>query len=179
MTEAPRRELEPTAKAMHELPYGVYVIGSVDDDGPNVMVADWVMQVSFAPRMVAVALEGDASTLRRVRANHQLSVNLLAADDDSMRMAMQFVQPADATKVEGRSAPATARLADKLAGVAHRVTDEGVPILEEAVAWLRCEAEQFIEAGDHVLVLARVVEGDLGQSAEPMTTLYTGWSYSG
>lgn len=177
MTGTVKREFEPVALAMHEMPYGVYVLGSVDDAGPNVMVADWVMQVSFDPRMVAVAFERDSSTLGRVRANGRLSVNLLPADDDSMRMAMGFVQPANPSKVEGRNA-ATGRV-DKLAGVAHRIIEGGLPVLEDAVAWLRCEADQFIEAGDHVLVLARVLEGDTGESAEPLTTLYTGWTYSG
>jgi len=178
MTGTTRREFEPVALALHELPYGVYVVGSVDEAGPNVMVADWVMQVSFDPRMVAVALERDSSTLVRVRANGRLSVSLLPADDDSMRMAMQFVQPANPSKVEGRRSAGTGRV-DKLAGVAHRVIEGGLPVLDDAVAWLRCEADQFVEAGDHVLVLARVLEGAPGESAEPMTTLYTGWTYSG
>jgi 3-hydroxy-9,10-secoandrosta-1,3,5(10)-triene-9,17-dione monooxygenase reductase component len=177
MTGTIKREFEPVALAMHEMPYGVYVVGSVDEAGPNVMVADWVMQVSFEPRMVAVAFERDSSTLGRVRANGRLSVNLLPADDDSMRMAMGFVQPANPAKVEGRHA-ADGRV-DKLAGVAHRIIEGGLPVIDDAVAWLRCEAEQFVEVGDHVLVLARVLEGDTGESAEPMTTLYTGWSYSG
>ena len=41
---------------MHEMPYGLYIIGSKEDDGRvNGMMADWVMQVSFEPRLVAVS----------------------------------------------------------------------------------------------------------------------------
>ena len=46
----PRREKsadELIQEAMHELPYGIYIIGSVRDGEPNGMIADWVMQVSF------------------------------------------------------------------------------------------------------------------------------------
>jgi flavin reductase (DIM6/NTAB) family NADH-FMN oxidoreductase RutF len=54
---------------MHELPYGLYIIGSKEAEGDKVngMMADWVMQVSFNPRLVAVAFERDAHTLGNVR----------------------------------------------------------------------------------------------------------------
>ena len=52
-------------------------------------------------------------------------------------------------------------------------------ILDEAMAWLECEAEQFVPAGDHTLVIARVLDGRVLRAAEPLTSTYTGWTYSG
>jgi flavin reductase (DIM6/NTAB) family NADH-FMN oxidoreductase RutF len=180
MTGVPaKREFEPIARVMHELPYGIYAIGTTDGSEVNVMVADWVMQVSFHPRMVAVAFEHDSSSLARVRKHPYLTINLLAADPDSMRMAMQFVQPAEAAKIRGRSEAAAARHHDKLAGIDYTLTEHGLPLLSEALAWLEVEAEQFVEAGDHTLAIARVLDGDVLRSGEPMTSLYTGWVYSG
>ena len=174
-----RRTIDPVAEAMHQMPYGVYAIGSVDDTGANVMIADWVQQVSFTPRLVAVALERDSSTFRRIQASGCFSVNLLTAEPDSLRMAMQFVQPADASKVEGRSDSASAQHHSKLEGIEHTRTPRGLPLLNDALMWLECDLEQVSEAGDHVLVLGRVVDGRVINSAEPMTTMYTGWVYSG
>jgi hypothetical protein len=59
---------EKLASVMDVMPYGLYVIGSrsEDDDG---MMADWVMQVSFQPRLIAVAFENDARTLQNIRAS--------------------------------------------------------------------------------------------------------------
>ncbi|MFQ6019933.1 MAG: flavin reductase, partial [Dehalococcoidia bacterium] len=51
------------SRAMSEMPYGLYIIGSRAGDEVNGMMADWVMQVSFAPRLIAVAIENDARTL--------------------------------------------------------------------------------------------------------------------
>ncbi|WBL35014.1 hypothetical protein O0235_09460 [Tepidiforma flava] len=50
------KELEGVEKALlAELSYGVHVIGSRAADGTlNAMLADWVMQVSFRPRLLAV-----------------------------------------------------------------------------------------------------------------------------
>ncbi len=47
------------------------------------------------------------------------------------------------------------------------------------MAWLECEAEQFLPAGDHTLVIARVLEGRVLKPAEPRTSTYTAWTYSG
>lgn len=174
----PRRIVDPVAEAMHQMPYGVYAIGSVDERGPNVMVADWVMQVSFEPRLVAVVLERDSSTLGRIRAAGCFSVNLLTAEPDSLRMAMQFVQPADPSKVEGRSGVA-AMQRSKLGGIEYTCTSRGLPLLTDALMWLECEVEQMSDIGDHVLVVGRVLDGRVVNSAEPMTTGYSGWVYSG
>ncbi len=175
----PRRALDPVAEAMHQMPYGVYAIGSVDERGANVMVADWVMQVSFDPRLVAVALERDSSTLGRIRAAGCFSVNLLTAEPDSLRMAMQFVQPANPAKVEGRSGAVAVPHQSKLEGIEYTRTSRGLPLLADALMWLECELEQVSDIGDHVLVVGRVLDGRVVNSAEPMTTGYSGWVYSG
>jgi flavin reductase (DIM6/NTAB) family NADH-FMN oxidoreductase RutF len=47
------------------------------------------------------------------------------------------------------------------------------------MAWLECEAEQFLPAGDHTLVIARVLDGRVLRDAEALTSTYTGWTYSG
>jgi flavin reductase (DIM6/NTAB) family NADH-FMN oxidoreductase RutF len=134
--------------------------------------------VSFTPRLVAVTLERDSSTFRRIQASGCFSVNLLTAEPDSLRMAMQFVQPADASKVEGRSDSASAQHHSKLEGIEHTRTARGLPLLDDALMWLECDLEQVSEAGDHVLVLGRVVDGRVVNSAEPMTTMYT-WVSAG
>lgn len=48
---------------------GLNVIGSRSTNNDlNAMLAAWVMQIAFEPRMVAVSLENDAFTLRYIRA---------------------------------------------------------------------------------------------------------------
>ncbi len=165
--------------AMRELPYGMYVVGSRLEDGPNAMIADWVMQVSFTPRLVAVALERDATTLRCIREHGAFTVNLLQEQDNGMALAARFLQPHDASKIRGRSELAAARTYDKLAGVEYTLGRCGCPILCDALAWLDCEARDFVAVGDHVLVTGEVCDGDVTGRGTPLTSTYTGWSYSG
>ncbi len=176
-----RTEEDIIKEAMHEMPYGIYVIGTTADGRPNAMIADWVMQVSFAPRLVAVAFERDSSSLDRVRAHGYFTVNLLNQEGNGMALAAKFVQPANAAKVKGRSDTAAAQQHDKLAGIDIRISERapGCPILDDALAYLECRAERFEEVGDHVLVFGQVLYGEVQQSGEPLTSTYTGWSYSG
>ncbi len=176
----PKREFsatDRTREAMHTLPYGIYVIGSTRAGDPNAMIADWVMQVSFEPRLIAVSLENDSTTLENVRHSQAFTVNLL--HEDGMELAGSFLQPRDGSKIKGRSDQAAAQLHRKLDGVAHTLDDRGCPILDDALAWLRCELEQLQPAGDHTLTLGRVVEGRVLRDGDPLTSVYTGWTYAG
>lgn len=165
-------------RALDAMPYGLYIIGSKADGEVNGMMADWVMQTSFRPRLIAVAFENDAQTLRNIRASSAFSINALAQDHLSMELAAKFAQPYFDTKIEGRT-----RLPEeshhKLAGIPHGLAENGCPILEAAAAWLICEAAQFVPSGDHTLVLASVLDGRVVRDAELLTSSYTGWNYSG
>ena len=173
-------ELDDAARVMHEMPYGLYIIGSMEPDGRvNGMMADWVMQVSFGPRLIGVSFENDSHTLGNVRDSRHFTVNLLSQDDGSMELARAFAQPFSGEKVKGRKSEEAHKVHYKLDGLDYRTTERGCPVLKDAMAWLECEAEQFLAIGDHTLVVGRVLDGRVEREAEPLTSTYTGWTYSG
>jgi flavin reductase (DIM6/NTAB) family NADH-FMN oxidoreductase RutF len=161
---------------MDHMPYGLYVIGSKMQEGVNGMMADWVMQVSFKPRLLTISLEHDAHTLANIKANSFFTVNLLAEGDDGMRLAGHFAQPYYGSKVHGPQAEGVHR---KLEGIDYRLTARGCPVLHAAMAWLECAASEFVVAGDHTLVIGEVLDGSVLREGEPLTSTFTGWNYSG
>lgn len=163
------------AAAMHEMPYGVYFVGTQRDQDPSGMIADWVLQISFTPRLVCIAFEPDSYSLASIQQNRALSLCLLA--EDCFQLAGRFLQPRDPAKVRGRSK--SDQLRDKLAGADYWTTTDGCPVLTDALTWLHCQAQQFIPAGDHILVLSHVLDGGVQRQGEPLTSLNTGWTYSG
>ena len=167
------------AQVMDEMPYGLYIIGSQLDGEVNGMMADWVMQVSFQPRLVAVAFENDAHTLRNIRENGVFTVNALSQDHDSMELAARFAQPYYGAKVKGRTRTAAGEVHHKLQGIGHTLTGDGCPVLDTAMAWLDCRVAEFVATGDHTLVIASVTDGKLVRDSQPLTSSYTGWNYSG
>lgn len=171
---------EAVQRVMHEMPYGLYIVGSKEPAGKvNGMMADWVMQVSFEPRLVAVSFENNSHTLANLRERPHFSVNLLAQDVESMELARAFAQPFSGAKVSGRKGDEAAKVHYKLDGLDYRLTEHGCPVLDAAMAWMECEAEQFLAIGDHTLVVGRVLAGRVEREAEPMTSTFTGWTYSG
>ena len=171
---------EHVQKVMHEMPYGLYIVGSKEEGGKvNGMMADWVMQVSFNPRLVAVSFENNSHTLANLRERPHFTVNLLAQDDESMELARAFAQPFSGAKVEGRKGDEATKVHYKLEGLPYRLTERDCPVLEAAMGWMECEAEQFLAIGDHILAVGRVLDGRVEREAEPLTSTYTGWTYSG
>ena len=92
--------LEPLQKALLAMTYGVHIIGSTSGGNEhNLMIADWVMQVSFQPRLVAVSIENDARTLRFVEQTKGFTVNLLH-QLDGMELARAVVMPSESKKLK-------------------------------------------------------------------------------
>lgn len=173
------RELEPVQKALLALSYGVHVIGSCSADGAlNVMLADWVMQVSFSPRLVAVAIENDARTLRYVRQTNVFSVNLLHQKDGT-EIARKVVMPAEGRKIKGRSEEAAAVVNDKLADLAYGLDENGCPVLDRALGWFSCDVTDFLVTGDHTIVVGAVTDGDLVRTGDMLIERDLGWEYGG
>ncbi len=171
-------ELNPIVEALESMPYGLYVIGSHGSDNINGMMADWVMQVSFNPRLVAVSLERNSTTLRNLRETGFYTVNMLGAEQRGL--AVKFCQPRDASKIQGRSGQASAVVYDKLAGVPYQLGAlTGCPILDEGLAYLECQVDELVDAGDHTLALGRVLDGSVLREGEPLTQRILGWSYAG
>src|SRR5438045_378573 len=91
-------------RIMDDMPYGEYIVGSCGDGEVNGMIADWVMQVSFNPRLLAVSFENDAHTLANVKANRMFTVNLITESREGMTLAAHFAEPYDDAKILGRCA---------------------------------------------------------------------------
>jgi flavin reductase (DIM6/NTAB) family NADH-FMN oxidoreductase RutF len=175
----PRRvQTDPVAEALELFPYALYIVGSRGSDNINGMMADWVMQVSFEPRLVVVALERTATTLRNLKETGVFTVNVLNTPD--IEIARKFAQPRAASKIVGRSETGAAVIHDKLRDVPYQrgpLTE--CPILDAALGYIECEVESFSEAGDHVLALGRVIGGAALRDGNPLISRDLGWSYAG
>ncbi len=171
---------EPVSEALETMPYGLYIVGSRNERGElNGMMADWAMQVSFKPRLLAVSFENDATTLRNVRETGVFSLNVLPVDA-GRELAAHFAQPHDASKVKGRSEEESVRVYNKLEGLAYSAGEgTGCPLLEDGLAWIECRVRDFFPAGDHTLVIGEVLDGEVLRDGEPLTQRTLGWSYGG
>ena len=148
------------AGLFRRLTSGVYVVGVADGDRRNAFTAAWVTQVSFRPLLLAVSVSPGHASYPLLRAGGAFCVNVLAADQ--LALARDF-------------GTRSGRDADKLAGVAWRPGVTGAPVLTEAAAYFDCRVVTDVEAGDHRLLVGRVVDGAvLDPAARPLTYAETG-----
>jgi len=146
------------AALFQRLTHGVYVIGVAQGELRNVFTAAWVMQVSYDPLLLALSINRNHSSYRLLREGRVFSVNVLRTGQ--LDLAERHGQPADTDKL-ARTEWTTGRL--------------GPPLLREALAWFECRVVNECPAGDHLLVVGRVIDGKLlDAEAEPMSYRETG-----
>lgn len=154
---------------LNQIPYGFYAITSRDGEDRNVMVLNWLTQVSFEPQHLVIGLQNSSYTMGLVKKSKIFGVNLFLKED--VNVIKQFSksrskEPEKFEKANYTDGPVT-----------------GVPILDEAAAYLECEViEIFDTSAGHSVVIAKVVGGGVRKEAEASDTLTLpdiGWSYAG
>ncbi len=155
--------------ALRLMPYGFYSITSRSGDERNIMVANWLTQISFEPRLLALGLQKTAYTHELVEAGRVFAVNLFKKEY------------AEAIK---RFSKSRKRNPDKIKGARFDDGPEtGCPILKEADAYLECRVRVIVDAGgDHDVVIAEIVGGGVrnpGEPSEILTLPDLGWDYAG
>jgi flavin reductase (DIM6/NTAB) family NADH-FMN oxidoreductase RutF len=132
-------------RVLWTLPSGLYVIGSRDGDRRNGMTANWVSQVSFDPKLVAVSVDEHAFTHELIRASNVFTVCTI--DRENREIVRKFTKPVDvdlgAMTLNGfpfHDGPLT-----------------GAPVLDQAVAFVECEVRNAVDVGGHTLFIGEVV----------------------
>ena len=145
--------------------YGLYAIAAKHADEVSMMTANWIVQSSFDPPMLALAVEHDSHSRKVIDASGAFVVNLYDSTQRELagHLGMTFAKHPDKQSEQAwKASPVT-----------------GGPILEAALAWVDCKVVSQTPSGDHVLFIAEVV--DVGQQREgtPLTLKEAGFKYAG
>ncbi|WP_295525111.1 flavin reductase family protein [Novosphingobium sp. Chol11] len=120
-------------------PTGVCVITSVEADGRrHGLVVGSFTSISLDPPLVGFFPDKRSSTWPRIEAAGRFCVNVLGAEQ--LELCRRFAARSD----------------DKFAELAHDHSPSGMPVFEDAIAWIDCRIEQVTEIGDHWLVVGAV-----------------------
>ena len=132
--------------AAARFPTGVALVTA---PGGLALVVDSFISASLEPPLVAFAPARASLTWRRMRATGRFGVSVLDATH--------------ADSVRERARPS----ADRLAGLDIELVDD-VPVLRDALAALVCALEAEYAAGDHTIVLGRVLAIRHGDARPPL-----------
>jgi flavin reductase (DIM6/NTAB) family NADH-FMN oxidoreductase RutF len=140
---------------LRKFPLAVNVVTVGRGGSENALTVSWATPVSFDPPMFLVALDRLHYSVDFVKSTKNFAVNVLAEGQE--RLAGQLARQAMVGE-------------DKLAGVARREGETGASILTDAVAYFDCELASVLEAGDHHLLLGRVVDAGLPKEGKPLVS---------
>jgi flavin reductase (DIM6/NTAB) family NADH-FMN oxidoreductase RutF len=122
----------------------VYIIGVADSDRRNAFTASSIMQVSFSPLLLAISINPDHESYHLLTGGQVFAISVLLAQQQAL--AEHF-------------GTQSGRTVDKLASISWRPGKTGAPLLVDALAHFDCQVVNDIEAGDHRLVIGRVIDG--------------------
>lgn len=138
-------------RVLGHYPTGVCVVtASAEDGAPVGMVVGSFTSVSLDPPLVAFFPAKSSGSWPRIQQIGRFCVNVLASDQQPLCRQLAAAGP------------------DKFAGVSHRVSDNGSPIIDNVVAWIDCSLHAVHEAGDHYIVLGEVVALEVERPDRPL-----------
>lgn len=150
MTPAPEAAL--FREVLGQYPTGVVVVTAISGSGdPLGMTVGSFTSVSLDPPLVAFLPSKSSSSWRTLRdSGDRFCVNVLSADQE----------------VIGRNI--AMRKSDKFVDIDWRVTGQGNPLVNGAVAYIDCRIEIIHDAGDHEIVVARVEDLGINNGVYPL-----------
>jgi 3-hydroxy-9,10-secoandrosta-1,3,5(10)-triene-9,17-dione monooxygenase reductase component len=140
-----RPSVERLRSALGQLPSGVVVVTSTSPCGElaGATVSSF-SSLSFAPPLVVFGLAKSSKTLSAILGHGHFAVHLVA--EPQRHLAIHFASSGS----------------DKFADLSFRLSPYNVPLLSEFDTLLQCGLERAQPAGDHQLLIGRVLDVSLG-----------------
>lgn len=137
-------------QVLGHFPTGVTVITAAPESGPVGLAVGSFASVSLDPPLVAFFPDKASSSWPKIEAAGAFCVNILAEDQEEV--CRRFASKAD----------------DKFAGLGWKPAGSGAPLLDGVLAWIDCDIDSVVAAGDHFCVMGRVRELGVGHDGAPL-----------
>lgn len=140
--------------AMGKFATGITVVTMNDNGNPIGMTVNAFMSISLNPKLIAVSIDKRASMYDKLNSIEKFGVSILSEEqkDLSMIFARQKEQDSEIKFLD----------------------QDGVPVLDQALATLSCSVQEKVIAGDHLIYIAEVTDITV-REGEPI--LYFGGKY--
>jgi 3-hydroxy-9,10-secoandrosta-1,3,5(10)-triene-9,17-dione monooxygenase reductase component len=129
---------------------GITLITAMDGDEPVGMACNSFTSVSLEPQLALFCAAKSSSTWPRIQGAQKWAANILAEDGE--QVCRLFAEKG----------------ADRFAHIAYTAGRTGAPILEASIAFVDCETIAEHDAGDHLIVVGRVVELGYAPAGKPL-----------
>lgn len=137
-------------QVLGHFPTGVTVVTAAPEEGPVGMSVGSFCSVSLEPPLVAFFAAHTSSSWPGIKAAGSFCVNILSEDQEDMSRRFAGTEE------------------NKFEGVGWTPAGSGAPLLDGVLAWIDCDIDSVTDAGDHVCVMGRVRDLEIGQDGAPL-----------
>ncbi len=137
-------------QVLGHFPTGVTVIAAAPDGVPVGLAVGSFASVSLEPPLVAFFAGKSSSSWPKIEAAGSFCVNILAEDQEAV--CRRFASKDD----------------DKFAGLGWAPAGSGSPLIDGVLAWIDCDIETVVDAGDHHCVMGHVRDLGVGHDGAPL-----------
>jgi len=159
-------DLEAKKKLLRRVPSGLYVISIFEGGEHHAFTGSFLSQMSFTPPGIMIAVRKGSKSCEMISKSRAFVVNYFSKDG---RATLEHFFKA-ATSHEG----------NRLGPFSFRTGKTGAAILDESIGHIECEVRSMAaEFGDHVVVVAEVIDAALREDVDPLIMSDTPWHYGG
>jgi flavin reductase (DIM6/NTAB) family NADH-FMN oxidoreductase RutF len=130
---------------------GVLVVTTGREGSFRAITVNSFTTVSLDPTLLLICMAKSSRTLPVMLDSRSLTVNVLREDQEEISRIF-----------------ASSTIDDGLDRVDWEIGLVGTPVIAGCLAYFHCHVDQTYEAGDHIIVLARVEEAQLGDEGRPL-----------
>lgn len=142
---------------LRSLPYGLYVVSSLDGERPTGCIANSVMQITSSPATVALSMNHDNYTNSCIAKSGKFAVSILSEKSDPSLIGHFGFQ--------------SGRDVDKFDSVKSAVR-EGLSVIEDSCGYIVCKVIDKMEASTHTVFLGEIIDADAIGKDPAMTYAY-------
>ena len=125
------------------IPSGLFIVTLTKEGQKEGFLASWIQQASFKPLLISLALQPGGASWALMQETGRFCVNIVGHNNNGVMKPFW-----------GAYKPGV----DHFAGLAQEVSARGNLLLPDCLAALECELRSHTQPGDHVIVVAEVVE---------------------
>lgn len=148
----PRSELTPASlrEAFGHFPSGVIAIAAEVDGVRAGLAASTFVPVSLDPPLVSFCVQTTSETWPKLKSLPALGISVLGQAHDTAARTL------------------AAKTGDRFAGLETVSSEAGAVFVEGTSVWLESAVEQEVPAGDHSIVIMRVLDITVHREVEPI-----------
>ncbi len=138
-------EAEQFTDLLSKFATGVTVVTVQEGNAIHGLTVNAFSSVSLEPPLVLICIERDTRTKEYLERGIGFTISILSETQEDL--SRKFARPG-------------MDMAERLRNESYTTHEQGGPHFDDSLAWMNCEQENQVNAGDHTIYIGRVIGGN-------------------